>query len=261
MIPLLRLCILFLVAALCALPAGWLLLVCTELAGFDSSLAPRPGWVMFAALCAPAVTLPPALHAWPDDSRPLSELIRETLRAALFSFTLCTLLFLAGMRPLARFLALPDIMMSTAAAMFAPFFASLLACLSAALCRMLLPRPVPEEDPPASMRWFSWITLVLIILLVLHPWIIGIHTSLFPGRLIYPAVMCLFIALRHSFVSHGNAGMVPAWGGVCLLLAFRIGTMLPDADAVGFAFCTALLLLVVASCFCLLHRESRRWLC
>ena len=259
--PVLRLCTLFLAASLCAIPAGWLLLVCVELAGFDSSLLPRSGWTMFAAFGALAVTLPPALHAWPDDERPLAEILREVLRAALISFALSAVAFLAGMRPLARFLALPDIMMAPAAAMFAPLVASLLACLSATVCRALLPRPGPEEDAPPSMRRFGWVSLAALVLLLLHPWIIGVHTSLFPGRLLYPAFLCAIVALRHSLIGHGSAGMIPAWSGVCLLLAFRVGTLLPEADGTALAYCAALLLLIVASCFCLLHRESRRWLC
>ena len=212
----LRLCILLTVGALCALPAGWLLLVCTELAGFDSLLTPHSGWLMFAVLCAPAITLPPALHAWADDVRPLTEILREVLRAALMSFALCAVLFLAGIRPLTRFLALPDIMMSSAAAMFAPFIASLLACLSATVCRALLPRPEPEEDIPSAMRWFNRLSLAFIILLALHPWLIGVRTSLFPVSMAYPATVCSLVALRYSLVYHGNAGMERG-GGVAHL--------------------------------------------
>lgn len=259
--PVLRLCLLFLLAALCALPAGWLLLVCVELAGFDSCLAPRAGWVMLAALCAPAITLPPILHAWPDEERPFSELARESLRAALFCFTLGALAFLAGLRPLAQFLGLPDLMMSSAAAALSPVIASILACLSVAIGRKLLPRPAPEDREPLSMRWFGWLSLALILLLVFQPWLIGVRTSLFAARMAYPATIWLLLALRYLLIIHGDAGMMPVWGTMSLLLGFRVGTILPEADTATLTFCAALLLLAASSCFCLLQRESRRWLC
>lgn len=259
--PVLRFCFLLLVALLCCVPAGWLLLVCAELTGFDSCLAPRPGWIMFSAFCALATLLPPVLHAWPDESRPLSELVREALRAALFSFALCALAFLALMRPLRDLLGLPDLMMSTAASVFAPFIACLLACASYFICCTLLPRTDPDASPPPSMRLFSWLSLALSIALAVHPWLIGNTPPLFSGGMTSPAVVCLFLALRYALVAGGDTGVVPAWGALCLFCGFRVGTMLPDADAADLAFCALLLLLCTASCLCLLRPESRRWLC
>ena len=83
-------------AALCVPAAGWLTLVCADFAGLDDCLSPRPGWMMFAAVSALAIALPPALHAWPDFSRTPRELVRESLRSALFSFALFASAFLAG---------------------------------------------------------------------------------------------------------------------------------------------------------------------
>lgn len=259
--PVLRLCVLLLIASLCCVPAGWLLLVCAELTGFDSCLSPRPGWVLFSAFCSLAVLFPPMIHAWPDDSRPLSEIVREALRAALFSFALSALAFLALMRPLRDFLGLPDLMMSSAASIFAPLIACLLACASYTICCKLLPRPAPDEVPPFSMRLFSWLSLILSIVLAVHPWFTGNTPPLFSNGMMNPAVVCLFLAMRYAIVAGGDAGILPAWGALCLFCGFRVGTMLPDADAADLAFCALLILLCTASCLCLLRQESRRWLC
>ncbi|MBR5881879.1 MAG: hypothetical protein IKY97_00120, partial [Mailhella sp.] len=94
-------------AALCVPAAGWLTLVCADFAGLDDCLSPRPGWMMFAAVSALAITLPPALHVWPDFSRSPRKLACEGQRAALFSFALFAVAFLAGARPLFQWMNVP----------------------------------------------------------------------------------------------------------------------------------------------------------
>ena len=146
MLALLRFGAALLLALFCIPAFGWLLLVCADFVGLDDCLAPRPGWVMFSWVSAAALALPPALHAWPDLSRPASTLTKESLRATLLSFALFALIILAGARPFFDRMNLPTAITGMVAGNLSLTFACPLAFLSYTLCRKLLPRPAPEED-------------------------------------------------------------------------------------------------------------------
>lgn len=261
MISVLRFAAALFLAGLCVPAAGWLLLVCTDLVGLDDCLSPRPGWMMFAAVSGLALALPPALHAWPDLSRPVRELVRESLRAALFSFSLFAVATLAGARPLFEWLDLPLPVAGMAAANLSLAFSCPLACLAYSLSRRLLPRPAPEKPAPPAMRRFGWLALAFILLAAVQPGITGNDALLFSGSLSLLCGAWIALALRTVLLAHGEAGFVPVWGGFCLICAFKLGRSLPLAEAGDLAFCAALLILATWSCCCLLQRESRAWLC
>lgn len=248
-------------AALCVPAAGWLLLVCADFAGLGDCLSPRPGWMMFAAVSALAIALPPALHAWPDFSRSPRELMRESLRAALFSFALFALAILAGARPLFTWMNVPAPMTDMVAANLSLTFSCPLAYISYSISRALLPRPAPEQPAPPSMKLFGWLALALILLSAAQPWLTGGEPLLFSSRLSLLCAAWLIFALRMALLSHGEAGFVPMWGGICLLFAIGLGRAVHSAGTADLAIAAFLLLLAALSCACLLRRESRFWLC
>ena len=261
MLPILRFGAALLLASLCVPAAAWLLLVCADLVGLDDCLSPRPGWRMFAVVSSLALALPPALHAWPDHSRPSRELIQESLRAVLFSFSIFALIFLAGARPLFDWMKLPPLMTGMAAANLSLTFSCPLTFLSYCLSRRLLPRPAPELPAPPAMRRFGWLALGFIVLAAAQPWITGGEALLFPDTLSLVCAAWLVLALRMALAEHGEAGFVPMWGGLCLILSFRLGLSLPFSEPADFAVGILLLILAVWSCVCLLRKESREWLC
>ncbi|MBQ4077303.1 MAG: hypothetical protein IJD65_06515 [Mailhella sp.] len=261
MMSVLRLAAALALALPCIPAAGWLLLVCADFAGLDDCLSPQPGWMMFAAVSALAIALPPALHAWPDFSRPSRELAREGLRAALFSFALFAVAFLAGARPLFTWMNVPAPMTGMAAANLSLTFSCPLAFLSYSLSRSLLPRPGPERPAPPAMKRFGWLALALIALAATQPWLTGGAPLLFSSRLSLICAAWLIFALRMALRDHGEAGFVPMWGSLCLLFAFGLGRAVHDAGTADLAIAAVLLLLAAWSCACLLRRESRLWLC
>jgi hypothetical protein len=240
---------------------GWLTLVCADFAGLDDCLSPRPGWMMFAAVSALAIALPPALHAWPDFSRTPRELVRESLRSALFSFALFAIAFLAGARPLFAWMNVPAPMAGMAAANLSLTFSCPLAFLSYTISRSLLPRPAPERPAPPAMKRFGWLALALIILAAAQPWLTGGEPMLFASRLSLLCAAWLIFALRMALLEHGEAGFVPMWGGICLLFSLGLGMAVHSAGTADLAIAAVLLLLAAWSCVCLLCRESRLWLC
>ena len=215
---------------------------------------------MFAVVFSLAFALPPAFHAWPDHSRPSRELIQESLRAVLFSFSIFALIFLAGARPLFDWMHLPPLMTGMAAANLSLTFSCPLAFLSYCLSRRLLPRPAPEQPAPPAMRRFGWLALGFIVLATVQPWITGGEALLFPDTLSLVCAAWLVLALRMAVREHGEAGFVPAWGAMCLLFVFRIGQAVPFAAPADLALAAVLCLVAVWSCACLLRRESRDWL-
>lgn len=261
MMSVLRLAAALALAGLCVPAAGWLSLVCIDFAGLDDCLAPRPGWTMFATVSALSLTLPPALHAWPDLSRPCRELVRESLRAVLFSFTLFALLLLAGARPFFQWINVPPPMAGLVAANLSLTFSCPLAFLSYTLSRRLLPRQAPASPMPPAMRRFGWLSFLFLALAAFQTWMTGGEPLLFADRLSLLCAAWLIVALRMALHEHGEAGFVPMWGGFCLVCAFRLGQSVPYASPADMAIAAALLLLAVWSCLCLLRRESREWLC
>lgn len=249
-----------LLAALSSTVAGWLLLVCADFSGFEDCLWPRTGWAMFAAVSALALTLPPALHAWPDLSRQPRELIRESLRASLLSFALFAILFLAGSRFFFEWMKVPHPMTGIIASNLSLTLACPLAFLSYTVSRKLLPRPAPDEPEPRTMRLFGWLALGFLTLAAIQPWMTGGASLLFSSRLSLICAAWLVLSLRMVLLDHGEAGFVPMWGAFCLICSFRIGSAIPYARAVDIAVGIVLLTIAAWSCFCLLHKESREWL-
>ena len=250
-----------LLALLCIPVFGWLLLVCADFAGLADCLTPRLGWGMFSWVSAAALALPPALHSWPDLSRPAGVLIRESLRATLLSFALFALVFLAGARPLFDGMNLPTAITGMAAGNLSLTFAFPLAFLSYTICRYLLPRPAPEEEAPAPMCRFGWIALGILALIAAQPWLTGNEPLLFPNKVELLCATWIIFALRMVLHDHANAGFTPVWGALCLILLFRLKSSLPFAKAPDLAIGGVLILLLVWSCACLIRRESRNWLC
>jgi hypothetical protein len=261
MLALLRFGAALLVALLCIPAFGWLLLVCADFAGLDDCLAPRPGWIMFAAVSSAALALPPALHAWPDLSRPSGTLLRESLRAVLLSFTAFALVFLAGARPFFAWMQLPAPVTGMIAANLSLTLSCPLAFLSYTISRRLLPRPAPEEETPAPMTRFGWLALGILVLVTVQPWLTGNASLLFSDKLELLCAAWLIIALRIALQDHANAGFAPVWGALCLILMFRLSSTMPFAQAPDLAISGVLILFLVWSCACLLRRESRDWLC
>lgn len=247
-------------ASLCMPAAGWLTLVCADFAGLDDCLGPRPGWLMFAAVSAAALVLPPALHAWPDLSRPPRELVRESLRAVLFSFALFALLLLAGARPLFDWMRVPAPMTGMVAANLSLTFSCPLAFLSYSISRALLPHPAPDRNVPPPMTRFGWLAFAFLMLAAAQPWLTGSESLLFSSKLSLVCAAWLVLALRMAVREHGEAGFVPAWGAMCLLFVFRIGQAVHFAAPADLAIAAVLCLVAVWSCACLLRRESRDWL-
>ena len=261
MLALLRFGVALLLALLCIPAFGWLLLVCADFVGLDDCLTPRPGWPMFSWVSAAALALPPALHAWPDLSRPAGVLIRESLRATLLSFALFALIVLAGARPFFDWMNLPTAITGMVAGNLSLTFACPLSFLSYTVCRKLLPRPTPEEDPPAPMYRFGWLALGILALIAVQPWLTGNEPLLFPNKVELLCATWVIFALRMALHDHANAGFVPIWGALCLMLLFRLSFSLPFAKAPDFAVGGVLIILLVWSCACLLRKESRDWLC
>ena len=261
MLALLRFGIALLLALLCIPAFGWLLLVCADFIGLDDCLAPRPGWATFSWVSAAALALPPALHAWPDLSRPAGVLIRESLRATLLSFALFALVILAGARPFFDWMNLPVPLAGIAAANMSLTLACPLAFLSYTVCRKLLPRPAPEEESPAPMVRFGWLVLGILALIVLQPWLTGNDPLLFPNKVELLCAAWVILALRMALHDHANAGFVPVWGALCLILIFRLSSTIPFAKAPDLAIGGVLALLLVWSCACLIRKECRDWLC
>jgi len=261
MIPLLRFSS-ALLAIMLAVPAvAWLLLICADFVGLDDCLHPQGGWLTFAAVVALAITVPPALYAWPDDLRNGKALLREGARAALLSFALFAVLFLLGARPFFHWLDLPGIMIPIAAGNIAPLLACPAMFLSYRICRALLQRPGPASPAPASMHIFGWLALLFVLSVAFHPWMTEGRSLLFTDRVSLLCAAWVFVALRQVLLVRGEGGFAPAWGMLCLLCAFRLGTTLPGASAMELLAASIILGLALSSSFCLLHPESRRWLC
>lgn len=249
---------------LTAIPvAGWLILICADFLSLADCLVPQPGWLVFALILALSLVLPPALHAWPDRSRPLRDISRETGRAVLFSFSLFALFFLAAARPLFQGLNIPAMLVPLAAANLTPLFSCPLLYISYKIGAFLLPRPGPQTPRPSAMRLFGVLSLLLVLTLIVHPFFFP-HAGgplAHAGRLDMLGAAWRYLALRHVLSVCGNAGFVPAWGGCCLISLLDMMHALPGAGAAELAAAAALSALMLASCACLLLPSSRRWLC
>ncbi len=252
-----------LVLTLAAVPfTGWLVVVCADFLSLENSLHPRPGWTAFALITALSLTLPPVLHAWPDHTRPLSVLVRESARSMLLSLSLFAVFFLAGARPLFRWMGLPDIMLSQAALLLAPLVSCPLLYLSYKVSAVLLPRPGPSEPRPRSVRLFGALSLVFLGVLLLHGFLLpGAQPVIHTGTLSLIGAAWRFFALRHVLVSCGDAGFAPAWGGCCLVSLLEMPRALPGAGPAEILVMAVLAALMIASSACLLLPSARRWLC
>lgn len=252
------------VLALTAIPfVGWLVLICADFLSLDDCLSPQPGWLAFALITSLSLTLPPVLHGWPDETRPLRDIVKETARAMLFSFALFALVFFAGARPFFQWLGLPSIMLPMTALFLAPLLSCPLLYISYKTAVALLPRPGPDAPRPLAVRAFGVLSLLLLLVLIFHGALLpGDH----PAPLIHSnragmiAAAWRFFALRHVLFVCGNAGFVPAWGGCCLISVLDMMRALPEAGAVELMILAVLFTLMTASCACLLLPTSRRWL-
>ena len=249
---------------LAAIPsAGWLILICADFLSLEDCLHPRPGWTAFALICALSLTLPPALHGWPDHTRPLRDTVRETARAMLFSLALFAVIFLLGARPLFQWIGLPTLMLPTAALFLAPLISCPLLYISYKTAVVLLPRPGPATPRPRAVQTFGVLSLVLLLLLVFHAFLLPGPSAplIHAGMQSMIAAAWRFLALRHVLVTCGNAGFVPAWGGCCLFSILEMLRVVPDAGAAGLMVMAVLFAVMAASCVCLLLPSSRKWLC
>ena len=242
---------------------GWQVLICADFLSLDDCLNPGSGWTAFALITALSIVLPPVLHAWPDHTRPLSDVVRETARSMLLTLALFAVFFLAGAKPLFRWLGLPDIMMSMAALFLAPLIACPVQYLSYKAAVTLLPRPGPTGSRPRSVQIFSVLSLLFLFILIFHVFLLPGES--FPvihaGRQNLLSAAWRFFALRYVIVSRGNAGFAPAWGGCCLVSLLEVVRALPDAGGAELMIMAVLSLLMVASTVCLLLPSARRWLC
>lgn len=258
-------CFSVLVLTLAAIPAtGWLLLVCADLHSLTDCLSPQPGWTGFALICALSLVLPPALYVWPDHTRPLSVILRETARAVLLSFALCAVFFLLCARAFFDWIHLPDIMLPMAAFTIAPVFSCPLLYVSYKTVSLLLPRSGPALPAPRSVRAFGAISLALVLMLFLLPFTPaeGIGSAvLHTGGLDMICEGWRFFALRYVIAERGNIGFVPAWGGCCLLSLLEMFRALPGAEGADPLLMAVLAALMIAGTVCLLLPSSRRWLC
>ena len=255
----LRFCAALIIAVLCVPALSWLTLICADFAGFDDCLSPHPVWVTFSVVSACALTLPPALLLWPDTELDIRDLLREGLRSVLFSFSLFAIIFLAGARPFFAWLSVPAPMTSAAAAALAPVMACPLACISYTIIRFLVPYLLPEYPAPLPMRIFGWLGIALAAFIFFLPWFTGGSTLIFPGRLWLIGMATLVLLLRHALFVHGATGFIPLWGTISMLCAFQIGRAFPYLTPTELSLSAVLLLMVVGSCFCLLHRKNRYW--
>lgn len=248
---------------LAAIPsAGWLVLICADFLSLDDCLAPQPGWTAFALIIALSLILPPALHGWPDHTRPLRDVVRETARAMLFSLSLFAVFFLIGARPLFQWFRVPELMLPMAAAFLAPLISCPLLYVSYKIAVVLLPRPGPSEPRPRGMQAFGALSLIFLLVLILHAFVLpGALPAVHAGRQNLIAAAWRFFALRHVLAACGNAGFAPAWGGCCLVLVLNMAQDLPGTGPAGLAVMALLLALMLASCACLLLPSSRKWLC
>ena len=258
-------CFSVLVLTLAAIPAtGWLLLVCADLHSLTDCLSPQPGWTGFALICALSLVLPPALYVWPDHTRPLSVILRETARAVLLSFALCAIFFLLCARAFFDWIHLPDIMLPMAAFTIAPVFSCPLLYVSYKTVSLLLPRSGPALPAPRSVRAFGAISLALVLMLFLLPFAPteGIGSAvLHTGGLDMICEGWRFFALRYVIAERGNVGFVPAWGCCCLLSLLEMFRALPGAEGADPLLMAVLAALMIAGTVCLLLPSSRRWLC
>ena len=250
---------------LAAIPfVGWLILICADFLSLEDCLSPQAGWTAFAFLSALSLVLPPALYAWPDLTRAIRVLVKETARAVLFAFSLFAVLFLLFARPFFQWLALPDIMLPMAALSLAPLLSCPLLYISYKTVSLLLPRPGPDAPAPLPMRMFGALSLAFIIAMACLPFLLpktSAMQTLHAGSLDVLCAAWRFLALRYVLLSCGNAGFVPAWGGCCLLVVLDMARVLPGAGAGELAVMTVLFCLILASSVCLLLPSSRRWLC
>ena len=249
---------------LAAIPlVGWLILICADFLSLADCLAPQPGWLVFSLILSLSLSLPPALYAWPDRSRTMPDIARETARAILLAFSLFALFFLATARPLFQWLGIPAMLLHLAAANLTPLFSCPLIYISYKISALLLPRPGPETPPPFAMKLFGVLSLLLVLALILHPF--AMPEALMPlvhaGRLDMLGAAWRYLVLRHVLAVCGNAGFVPAWGGCCLISLLDMMRALPDAGTASLALMVLLSALMLASFTCLLLPSSRRWLC
>ena len=250
---------------LAAIPiAGWLLLVCADFLSLTDCLSPQAGWTAFALICSLSMVLPAALHVWPDHARSLPDILRETARAVLFSFSLFALFFLLFGRPLLDWLHLPKLMLPTAALALAPLFSCPLLYVSYKIASLLLPRPGPDAPAPRPVRLFGTCALAIVLMLLLLPFLrpaVGGTPVLYTSGLNMLCESWRFFALRYVIASCGNAGFVPAWGGCCLVSVLEMIRALPSAVGADLFIMAALFALMLAGSVCLLLPSSRRWLC
>ena len=239
---------------------AWLILVCADFAGLENSAAPHPAWKTFALIMAAAITFPPALHLWPDRSRPLSELLREGGRAVLFAFAVFALIFIPLAPLLAARLHVPDIMLPLVMKAMAPLLCCPLLWLSYSLARLLVPRPAPGKPLPSSVTAFGISSFALVTLLLLYALAVRESDLLFPPAVPSLVWAFVFLCLRHALAVYGDTGVVPAWGAFCLLHLLWMGMILAGADAPVLLLAAPPAALELFSSACLLFPSFRRWL-
>lgn len=254
-----------LIVTLAAIPfAGWLILVCADFLSLADCLNPQPGWTAFALITALSLVLPPALHSWPDHTRTLRELLLETARTILFSFSLFAVLFLLGARPLLQWIGVPELMLPMAARFLAPLVSCPLLYISYKIAVTLMPRPGPDLPRPRAVRAFGALSLLLLLILVFHTFLLpGTHTTpiIHAGGQSLIAAAWRFLALRYVLVTCGNAGFVPAWGGCCLISLLEMLRAAPGAGMAELSIMAVFFVVMAASCVSLLLPSSRKWLC
>ncbi len=249
-----------LLACLLVPGVAWLVLVCADFAGLENSAAPHPAWKTFSWIMATALTVPPALHLWPDRTHPLQKLFLEGCRAALFSFSVFAVLFIPLAHIFASWLHIPGIMLPLVMKTLAPFLSFPLLCISYAFARNLAPRPSPKHPMPPFGQIFGTSSFLLMMILFLYALAIPKSSSLFPPSF-PPAIWALlFFCMRRALTTYGDAGIFPAWGMFCLLHLHWMIMSFSKSDPILLALATPLAVLEIFSSICLLLPSYRRWL-
>ncbi len=251
--------------SLIAVPFGmWLILVCTDLLSLGSCISPQPGWTLFSLMASLSIMLPPALYSWPQTDLPPSQVIGETARAMLFSLALFLLAFLAFFFFALPRITLPRIMFPSFAQALAPLVCCPVLYVSYRIISGLLPRPLPVQAAPPSIRLFRRMSLLFLVMLAICPFLPDTAgVSLFwPGSgAAFLGTLWQFYALRHVLSHCGHAGFVPAWGGCCLAFLHTVFRAIPGANGMELALILCLVLLMLSTSLCLVLPQSRRWLC
>lgn len=206
-------CLLAFSAAVTPVPAFCALtFVCADLLGSASCLAPGSDWTRFALISALSSSLPPALHAFSDRTRPSGVLVREHARAVLitFAFFAAALLILAG--PLMRLTDVPVFFLPSILSRFAFGAACPLILLSGYLSEKLL--PAADGAPPAWLRRFGISALILSAIPYAVPLLTQGEIHVFRAPFAAVLFLCVCLTARRQILERR---MLPAllWPAVC----------------------------------------------